>query len=46
LIELALHDAPMEELAVWAVMPSRHHVPARVRVFLAALQAALDRQRI
>lgn len=46
LIEIMLQDARMEELAVWAVMPSRHHVPARVRVFLEALQAALARQRI
>jgi DNA-binding transcriptional LysR family regulator len=42
LVEIRLQDAGMEELAVWAVMPSRRYVPARVRVFLEALEAELN----
>ncbi|RON10419.1 LysR family transcriptional regulator [Pseudomonas brassicacearum] len=46
LVEVQLQDASMEELAVWAVMPSRRYIPARVRVFLEALEAELAQQRI
>ncbi|WP_239482655.1 LysR substrate-binding domain-containing protein [Paraburkholderia sp. C35] len=38
LVEIELQDAAMEDLSVWAVMPSRRYVPNRVNVFLAALQ--------
>lgn len=41
LVQIDLQDAQMEALSVWAVTPSRRHVPARVKVFLAALDAAL-----
>ncbi|MGE8062715.1 LysR family transcriptional regulator [Pseudomonas sp. NPDC089547] len=41
LVEIALQDAQMEQLAVWAVMPTRRYVPTRVKVFLAALESAL-----
>lgn len=43
LVGISLSDAAMEDLAVWAVMPTRCHVPARVTVFLAALEDALSR---
>ncbi len=41
LVSLELQDAGMEALSVWAVMPTRRYVPARVEVFLQALQAHL-----
>ncbi|MOA59902.1 hypothetical protein D3C78_1846390 [compost metagenome] len=41
LVEITLQDAQMEQLAVWAVMPTRRYVPARVKVFLEALEGAL-----
>lgn len=44
LVEVKLEDATMEQLSVWAVTPTRHHVPPRVRVMLEALEAELDRQ--
>lgn len=40
--EIKLEDAEMEQLFVWAIMPSRRHIPARVRVFLASLEEALS----
>ena len=36
-----LRDASMEDLSVWAVMPTRRHVPNRVKAFLDALEAEL-----
>jgi len=41
LVEIELADATMEQLAVWAVMPTRRYVPARVKVFLEMLEAEL-----
>jgi len=41
LVRIELADARMEDLSVWAVTPTRHHVPARVSVFLAALERRL-----
>lgn len=41
LTAVALDDAAMEQLSIWAVMPTRRHVPARVKLFLAALEDAL-----
>lgn len=38
LVKIELHDATMEDLPVWAVMPSRRYVPNRVSVFLDALR--------
>lgn len=43
LVEIVLDDAGTEDLAVWAVMPTRRFVPARVNVFLDALAQAMDR---
>ncbi|MFM0393030.1 LysR family transcriptional regulator [Paraburkholderia phytofirmans] len=41
LVQIHLTDAAMEDLSVWAVMPSRQYVPNRVNVFLGALQSKL-----
>src|SRR6202012_1111884 len=38
LVKIELHDATMEDLPVWAVMPSRRYVPNRVSVFLDILR--------
>lgn len=43
LVALNLTDAEPELLAIWAVLPTRQHLPARVRHFLDALKAALSR---
>jgi DNA-binding transcriptional LysR family regulator len=42
LVKIDLQDAAMEDLAVWAVMPSRRYVPNRVSVFLGALQHEIE----
>lgn len=41
LIEIHLQDAKMQELSIWAVMPTRCFVAARVKVFLDALEHEL-----
>src|ERR1700744_4375581 len=41
LVQIDLQDAAMEDLSVWAVMPSRRYVPNRVSVFLGALQTQI-----
>jgi DNA-binding transcriptional LysR family regulator len=41
LVQIHLQDASMENLSVWAVMPSRRYVPNRVNVFLGALQSQI-----
>jgi DNA-binding transcriptional LysR family regulator len=38
LVRVHLQDASMEDLSVWAVIPSRRYVPNRVNVFLGALE--------
>lgn len=43
LVALRLADAEPEMLAIWAVLPTRQHIPARVRYFLNALKADLGR---
>lgn len=43
-MRIELQDAGMEQLAVWAVTPTRRDVPERGRVFLEALEAGLVRQ--
>lgn len=43
LVAIALQDAAMEDLSVWAVMPTRRYVPARAKVFLEALEQELAR---
>jgi DNA-binding transcriptional LysR family regulator len=45
LIEIVLNDAAMEDLSVWAVMPTRRYVPTRVKIFLAALERELSCQK-
>lgn len=45
LLALDLHDAAMEDLSVWAMTPTRRHVPTRVKVFLDALEQELVRLR-
>lgn len=42
LVEIRLDDAQMEPLDIWAVMPTRRFVPARVKVFIEALEHALS----
>ena len=41
LLGVTLEDATMEDLSVWAVMPTRRYLPTRVKVFLDALEQAL-----
>jgi DNA-binding transcriptional LysR family regulator len=41
LVQVDLQDASMEDLAVWAVIPSRRFVPNRVNVFLSALKSEI-----
>jgi len=41
LVQLHLQDASMENLSVWALIPSRRYVPHRVNVFLAALESEM-----
>ena len=41
LVAVALQDAAMEDLSVWAVMPTRRYVPPRAKVFLDALEREL-----
>lgn len=43
LAAVVLQDAAMEDLSVWAVMPTRRYVPPRVKVFLEALEQELGR---
>ncbi|ALL70713.1 Transcriptional regulator, LysR family (plasmid) [Paraburkholderia caribensis MBA4] len=42
LVQVQLEDAAMEDLSVWAVIPSRRYVPNRVNVFLSALQKEIS----
>jgi DNA-binding transcriptional LysR family regulator len=41
-LEEILHDYPMPELGVYAMLPGNRHVPHRVRVLVDALQEALQ----
>lgn len=43
LIRVVLTDVSMEDLSVWAIMPTRRYVPTRVKVFLDALEHELVR---
>ncbi|MET0982863.1 MAG: LysR family transcriptional regulator [Telluria sp.] len=45
LVKIGLEDAMMEDLSVWAVMPTRRYVPTRVKVFLDALDCALSQEK-
>lgn len=38
---IALDDAKPEQLAIWAVLPTRQHMPARVRRFIDGLKSSL-----
>lgn len=42
LVEIQLEDASLEELAIWAVFPTRLFMPARVSVFLKQLEITLN----
>ncbi|MEC5399002.1 LysR family transcriptional regulator [Uliginosibacterium sp. H1] len=42
---IELQDAVMEDLSIWAITPTRRYTPARVKVFLDALQTRLDSGR-
>lgn len=42
LVELSLEDASTEQLSIWAITPTRRHVPPRVKVFLDALEEVLS----
>ncbi|MEE7455403.1 LysR family transcriptional regulator [Methylorubrum populi] len=42
LVALDLTDTEPELLAIWAILPTRQHLPARVRHFLDALKAELS----
>jgi DNA-binding transcriptional LysR family regulator len=44
LVGVVLEDAAMEDLSIWAVMPTRRYVPARVKIFLDALEQELARK--
>lgn len=39
--QVELEEASQEQLFITAVLPSRQHIPHRVRVFLDRLEAAL-----
>jgi DNA-binding transcriptional LysR family regulator len=41
LVRVPLDNASMEQLSVWAIMPSRRYVPNRVSVFLGALETEI-----
>ena len=45
LLNIELEDASMQELSVWAVMPTRRYLPTRVKVFLDALESELGQMR-
>jgi len=45
LVKIGLEDAMMEDLSVWAVMPTRRYVPTRVKVFLDALDRELSQEK-
>jgi DNA-binding transcriptional LysR family regulator len=45
LVGVVLEDAAMEDLAVWAVTPTRRYAPARVKIFLDALEQELARRQ-
>lgn len=41
LVEVTLQDADPVSLAIWAVLPARHRMPARVRGFIEELRSSL-----
>lgn len=41
LVEITLHDAHLSEQSIWAVYPTAHLVPPKVRVFVSALERSL-----
>jgi DNA-binding transcriptional LysR family regulator len=45
LVRIALEDAVMEDLSVWAITPTRRYVPTRVKIFLNALEQELKRRQ-
>jgi DNA-binding transcriptional LysR family regulator len=45
LVAVVLEDAAMEELSIWALTPTRRYAPARVKIFLDALERELARRQ-
>jgi DNA-binding transcriptional LysR family regulator len=45
LVAVVLEDAAMEDLSVWALTPTRRYAPARVKIFLDALEQELARRQ-
>jgi DNA-binding transcriptional LysR family regulator len=45
LVGVVLEDAAMEDLSVWALTPTRRYAPARVKIFLDALEQELARRQ-
>jgi DNA-binding transcriptional LysR family regulator len=45
LVSVVLEDAEMEDLSVWALTPTRRYTPARVKIFLDALERELVRRQ-
>jgi DNA-binding transcriptional LysR family regulator len=45
LVAVVLEDAAMEDLSIWALTPTRRYVPARVKIFLDALERELARRQ-
>jgi DNA-binding transcriptional LysR family regulator len=45
LVAVVLEDAAMEDLSIWAVTPTRRYAPARVKIFLDALEQELARRQ-
>ncbi|MCM2455636.1 LysR family transcriptional regulator [Rhizobium sp. CG4] len=43
LVEVKLEDAAPQTIAIWAVYPTRKLLPAKVSVFISALQEVLDK---
>jgi DNA-binding transcriptional LysR family regulator len=45
LVAVVLEDAAMEDLSIWALTPTRRYAPARVKIFLDALERELARRQ-
>jgi len=45
LVEVTLRDVEPDRLAIWAVLPTRHHMPSRVRNFVDQMKARFESAR-
>jgi DNA-binding transcriptional LysR family regulator len=45
LVAVVLEDAAMEDLSIWALTPTRRYAPARVKIFVDALERELARRQ-